>query len=333
MGTGVESFAKLADGAYFEGEGEAEGEGEGEGEDETRGTALRESSPQMVVERCYVLYCGTVYGVPDDDVLRHGQPFVCKSVDELNNMLNSKSPKSWETLRTKHITVCRSTKKNPPDGWHEGQCDAPNFEELPRETFYYVNLCVTPRPEDSDLIRKRHDHDKRLLRVVPKAVAIKLKGRFENLTTITQEQREGDLAPIFNWAPSASPQVNPLLSAWPAYNLVKLQTAFCRKLPTPRVRGPASRNGAPGLSTAVETDARSVSLHKQHPGEDDASTNSALTSQTQNSGQSAAARNEMHRSLQDEGLERYRVIEVANGARTCVHIQGNKVFVFEFRDK
>jgi hypothetical protein len=328
-------------------EGDEEDEEEEEEEDEEGDGKLEEpvvddAAPQApswnsIAESNVTQYATCVYGVPDDYIVKQGLPMPFKSAEEMNKMLNSKSPTMWDKVRSKHMSILRNDDRLKPTGWYPGKPDAPSLEELPYETFYYIQCYVEPNPGNPESVLKA-EHDKMLMRNLHRQVANKLHERFERV--VADDKRE-ELAPVLDWKEPSVPQVNPEVTRWPSYKDVKLMTAFAKRESVPRARGAQAKSGRSGKKkgdASVQLPQGGFIKRAQPESEEpsDAASSSALTQAVPPSvkarktgGAGSAGASSSSLSQLEQAVKSFRTIDVANGAKTHVYVHGNRVHIVE----
>ena len=341
-------IAAVEDGGESEGEEEEEEEDEEDEEDEEGDGKLeapvvddpvaQAPSWNSIAESNVTQYATCVYGVPDEYIVKQGVPMPFKSAEDMNKMLNSKSPTMWDKVRSKHMSILRNDDRLKPTGWYPGKPDAPSLEELPYETFYYIQCYVEPNPGNPDSVLKA-EHDKMLMRNLHRQVANKLHERFERV--VADDKRE-ELAPVLDWKEPSVPQVNPEVTRWPSYKDVKLMTAFAKRESVPRARGSQAKSGRSGKKKAealVQLPQGGFIKRAQPESEEpsDATSSSALTQAVPPSVKarkaggagSAGASSSPSLSQLEEAVKSFRTIDVANGAKTHVYVHGNRVHIVE----
>lgn len=291
-------------------------------------------SIEMVVEEKLTCYSGVVYGVLDEFIVHRGEPMPFDTADDMNRMLNSKSPPEWDNVYTKHVWVIRNTERVHPEGWWDGKPGAPTQDELPYETFYYINPYVTPDPDDPESVLKA-ECDKRHLRHLHKQVAVKLHERFNRLKRAGDPEKRKPLAPILDWCPAKSaPQADPRRERWPVYKSVVVKTAFAKRQSQARVKGTQPKkakaaNGEPVIKPPVPKGGF-LKKHKAEEALHALSDDGEGSSGTQNvpSGEDGELWKD-HWAGANAGFKRHRTISVANGKATHCYINGNSVHIVE----
>jgi hypothetical protein len=275
---------------------------------------------EHVLEPRLTQYAGRCFGIPDGYVVHHGEEMPFESADAMNAMLNSKSPDEWKAVRTRHITIIRNDKRVVPEGWWEGKPDAPKKEELPFETFMYINPYVNAEDDDAEGLMAQ-ECDKRHFRHLHKQVAQKLQQRFGELEK-AQDHRRATIAPILDWVPASGPQVKPDVVDWPEYKYVQLQSCFSKRVAAPRPKGSqkgGKRPGSPVIMPAFKPTGTAPSKRK----------NRAANSEDGEASSSTAHRDEEEGVRQSLGYRCFRTIDVHDSAKTHVYTMNNKVYIVE----
>jgi len=285
---------------------------------------------ENILEQRITVYSGCPYGVPggeDGDkpnyIVHLGEPMEFETADDMNSMLNSKSPDEWKGVRTKHISIVRNNSHITPPGWWEGKPDAPKKEDLPYETFMYISPYVKPNEDDPESVLKA-EHDKRHLRHMHKQVALKLCERFNELEKAKDPERRKSIAPIVDWKLASSPQVKPDVVGWESYKTVTVATSFSKRVSAPRPKGTQKKSKMLGNGESVVMPP-AVKGKKRKPDE---------MSDAPDDGEGSSSTVQPIESMGDCAhnlafCRRLRVVDVANSAKTHVYTMNNKVYIVE----
>ena len=281
-------------------------------------------SIENIVEDHVTLYSGVPYGIPDRYYVHKGKPLAFESEKKMNDMLNSKSADFWTDVMTEHITVIRSDDKLEPPDWWDGKPGEPSYEELPYQTFFYVNPYVVANPDNPEEVFKE-ECDKKLMRHLHKQLALKLFERFSKLKRAKDPEKRHKIAHILDWIPASTPQVEPKVAKWPAYKSVVLATAYVKRESNPRVKGPQKKGSKKDKEIlAVPPVPKGGFLKRDREAETE-----AADSQGSCSTANAAVLNSLVEHDGGHPFKKVRTVDVANGAKTHCYVMGNKVYIVE----
>lgn len=282
---------------------------------------LTAQSLENVTEAQLVVYSGVPYGVPCEFIVQGGEPMEFASAEKMNEMLNSKSPREWKDVRTKHIWVLRSVDRKTPADWYSGKPDAPSYEELPYETFMYIACYVKPDPNNASEVLMA-ECDKRNLRHLHRAVATKLHERFDEL--IKEPTNRAKKSCILGWTACAPPQVEPKVARWPSYKSVMLTTAYARRASQPRPKGAQKKR-----ATGCAVPAPPGGFFKRQKTEEESNDGIADDDDDEDAGDEGSSSTALGSSSWNNRSVQHSVLDVKDGAKTHVYIHNNQVHVIE----
>jgi hypothetical protein len=323
------------DGHQEEDGGEEDGGEEDGGEEDGGRASGGPADPEKftlfdVAEKYVVTYCKKTYGVPDSAVVFDGgEALKFATVEDMNAMLASKSPKEWvKVLRTSHMVVLHAEYVSRPRGGQvvDGKYNGDDVTDLPRETFLYIRAYVDPDPEDPQQVL-RAEHDKQRLRHLTKAVA---KGVQLHLVQRLKDmpKRRNSCRALTEWRPCRDPQVVPQVANWIQYAGLTLITAYKEGQSTPRKIGPNSKKLA-AMGAKLPNKTEDAPKRKAVALNDDASrdhpSNSFAVHVTED--------NDVGTNPNPNGIKRVRFVQVYEGSKTVVHVEPgtNRVAIIELR--
>ena len=284
---------------------------------------------ESIVEEKCTLYSSVPYGVNPAHIVHAAEELMeFETAEEMNEMLNSKSPDRWQSVRTKHIWVLRNNDRNT-QGWWEGKPDAPKRDELDYEMFYYICCYVKPTADDPESTLKA-ECDKRVLRHLHRQVAVKLHERFDKAIKSVESREQKKL--ILSWKPASVPQVEPRVVGWVPYRNVVLATAFTKRESNPRVKGSQAKRGPGVIKPPVPKGGftkRSADELDDDDDDDDDEASGASTQLLEAAKKGLKTDCDFFAPNRKAGFKRHRTFVVANGAATQVYIIGNVAHIVE----